>query len=284
MNLYAALVLSASLLTAPHQAPAAPVASLHIEEAQAVKPKNIVFPMGIDLIVRGLGLNIDHIRFIKEPLATDYCVNADNNAPYARSIIIAANNGIKLDRNMKMNKKLTRAEFALYLFEAINATGNYPVNMMWLLIKDEAAFPPDALSAVQTLVKFKVVTLENGRFRPNALITLVDAEKMVKNAAAFVKAHKAQSSATPQPTDEVTFTTTPVNEHVNRVVISRGEKPNSGYQIIVTSIVFPEKGAAVIHYKLTDPAPDHSYLQVITTPTVETFVAADCKVTLQEDK
>lgn len=300
MNLPAALVLPACLLAMSSQA--LPAKELHtpftfiIESAEhtpgvlvftgehAKPKKSIAFSQGIDMIIKGIGLNIDHIRFVKEPKATDYCVHANNKAAYAKSLIIAANNGIKLDRDMRMETKMTREQFATRLHEAILATGNYPVTLNWLIIKDEAAFSPDALNAVQTLVKFNVVTLEKGSYRPKALITELEAATMVKKAVAFIKAHKPVEAAVPQTEDEVTFQSTPVNDSVNRVVLSRGEKPNSGYQIMITSIVFPAKGQAEIHYKLTDPAPGNSYLQVITTATAETYVAAGYQVSLKEDK
>lgn len=300
MNLSTALLLPACLLAVSSQAlpakelntlvtfteePAKHIAGLPVFIGENAKPKkSISFSQGIDMIVKGIGLNIDHIRFVKEPKATDYCVHASNKAAYAKSIIIAANNGIKLDRDIRLETKMTREQFAMRLYEAILATGNYPVTLNWLVIKDEAAFSPEALNAVQTLVKFSVVALEKGSFRPKALITELEAAAMVKKSVAFIKAHKPDAGAVPQPTSEVTFQSTPVNDSVNRVVLSRGEKPNSGYQIMITSIVFPAKGQAEIHYKLVDPAPGNSYLQVITTATAETYVAAGYEVFVKEDK
>src|SRR4029453_16046345 len=45
---------------------------------------------GIQLIVNALDLNIDLIRFIKAPQATDYFKNADNAAWYSDDLIIVA--------------------------------------------------------------------------------------------------------------------------------------------------------------------------------------------------
>jgi len=298
MNLSTALLLPACLLVMSSQALPAkelntPVselakhtAGLPVYFGENAKPKkSIAFSQGIDMIVKGIGLNIDQIRFVKEPKATDYCVHANNKAAYAKSIIIAANNGIKLDRDMRLETKMTREQFAMRLHEAILATGNYPVTLNWLVIKDEAAFIPEALNAVQTLVKFNVVSLEKGSFRPKALITELEAAAMVKKSVTFIKTHKPDIGVAPQPAaGEVTFQSTPVNDSVNKIVLSRGEKPNSGYQIMITSIVFPAKGQAEIHYKLTDPAPGNSYLQVITTATAETYVAAGYEVSVKEDK
>lgn len=246
--------------------------------------KVITYGQGIDLIVKGLGLNIDNIRFIKEPKATDYCQYADNKASYAQSVIIAANNGITLDRKQRFNTPMTREQFALALEEAIEHTGPYPMNMMWINIGDAAAFvnKDKSNNAVQALIKFGVVKLERNNFRPRANVTPAEANAMVAKAAAFIKEHK-QRVEEHQQQSEVTVTTTPVNAQVNSVVLSRGSKPNSGYQIAITGIDFSE-GTATVRYKLSNPEEGKMYMQVITEPKAETFVGSAYKVVLQEDK
>ncbi|CAL1516342.1 protease complex subunit PrcB family protein [Chitinophaga sp. MM2321] len=288
MNFYTALALPVFLLT--FQAPTVygegkgGNTEIIKEITAAPKPKNRVsFGQGIDLIVRGLGLNIDNIRFIKEPKATDYFVYANNKASYAHSLIIAANNGIKLNRTIKPEAAMTREQFALSLLQGIQTTGQYPTNMMWLHVGDEASFSEETLSAVQTLIKFNVVSLENEKFRPKAYITPEEAAKMVENAATFIQSHKTANAEAAKPQDEVTFTSVPVNDSVNTITISRGSKPNSGYQVAITRIVFSENGEAVIYYKLTDPAPDKSYLQMITEPTAVTFVSSAYHITLEKE-
>ncbi len=266
--------------------PALATSAVAADGIQQGKPaQQLSYGQGIELIVKGLGLNIDNIRFIKEPKATDYCTNADNKASYAQAVIIAANNGITLARSQRFNVPMTREQFAVALEEGIEHTGPYPVNMMWINIKDAAAFTTKGKgnNAVQNLIKFGVVALENGNFRPKASITPAEAEAMVKKAAAFVQSFKERQGGN-QEKEAVSFTTTPVNTNVNSIVVSRGSKPNSGYQITVTAIDFAENGTATVHYKLTNPAPDKMYMQVITEPKAETFVSSAYKVILQEDK
>lgn len=277
MNLYTAVALPVFLLALNPQ-------DLYskdkpVTEYTAPKPQSrISFGSGIDLIVKGLGLNIDNLRFIKAPKATDYFKLANDKAPYAEALIIAANNGIQSGRNLRPEAPATREQFALALYEAIQGTGQYPVNMMWLNIKDEKSFSGNALNAVQTLIKFNVAALENGNFRPKAYITKAEASKMVKSAADFVQSHKGNAGGEPATTDGVTFTTTPVNDQVNSVVLSAGSKPTGGYQLLVTRIDFTEEKEAIIYYKLTSPAPGSMTIQVITEPKAETFVPAGYRV------
>lgn len=282
MNLYTAVALPVFLLTLQPQ-------DLYskekpVTEYTAPKPQSrISFGNGIDLIVKGLGLNIDNIRFIKAPKASHYFKLANDKAPYAQSLIIAGNNGIESGRDQNPESPATREQFALALFEAITHKNQYPVNMMWLIIKDEKSFTGNALNAVQTLIKFKVVALENGNFRPKAYITKTEAAAMVKKAAEFVASHK-ETAGQGQPADgAVTFTTIPVNDQVNSVVLSAGSKPTGGYELRITRIDFTKTNEAIIHYTLTAPASGSMNIQVITEPKATTFIGTAYKVTLKED-
>ncbi|MBO9732831.1 MAG: protease complex subunit PrcB family protein [Chitinophaga sp.] len=282
MKLYTAVALPVFLLTLSSQ-------DLYskdkpVTEFVAPKPQTrISFGSGIDLIVKGLGLNIDNIRFIKAPKASDYFKKANDKAPYAESLIIAGNNGIESGRDLNPEAPATREQFALALYEAIQHTGPYAENMMWINVKDEKSFSGNSLNAVQSLIKSKVVALENGNFRPKAYITKSEATAMVKKAAAFVQSIKGNAGNTPAPEGTVSFTTTPVNDHVNSVVLSAGQKPTGGYVLQVTRIDFTSDHQAIIHYKLTSPAPGSMNIQVITEPKAETFVGSDYQVTLKAD-
>lgn len=281
MKLLTAFVIP-TLLLATTNGPLIQIKKADLVRTEIQKPvTKVSFGKGIDLIVKGLGLNIDNIRFIKEPKATDYVAKADNKAYYAQAVIIAACNGIKLSRSMNPAAAMTREQFAISLNEGIQGTGNYPVNMMWLHINDEKSFGQGGLAAVQNLVKFDVVKLEKGNFRPKALITSTEAVKMVNAAAAFVKLHR-DANAGAISDQEVAVTSTPVNAAVNKVVLSRGEKPNSGYQIVIIGIVFTGS-EAIVHYQLSDPKPGNSYMQVITNPKAETFIGSAYKVLLKKD-
>ncbi|MGO4290650.1 protease complex subunit PrcB family protein [Chitinophaga sp. RAB17] len=280
MNLYTAVALPVFLLALQPQ-------DLYSKDKPvtaytAPKPQSrISFGNGIDLIVKGLGLNIDNIRFIKAPKATDYFKLANDKAPYAQSLIIAGNNGIQSGRDRNPESPATREQFALALYEAITAKNQYPVNMMWLNIKDEKSFTGSALNAVQTLIKFNVVALENGNFRPKAYITKTEAATMVKKAAEFIQSHKENAGEGQKADGAVTFTTTPVNDQVNSIVLSAGTRPTGGYELRITRIDFTATNEAIIHYKLTAPAPGSMTIQVITEPKAETFIGTAYKVTLK---
>lgn len=290
MHLYKAVALPLFLLTLQ---PAA-VSGHHISPAavvEAPRPKpGFSLGQGIDMIVKALGLNIDNIRFIKAPQATDYFSKANNKASYAPSLIIAGVKGMESVREQNPETPATRELFAQALYDAIQSTGQYPVNMMWIIIKDEKAFKNNGINAVQTLIKFNVVSLQNGNFRPTANITKAEAEQMVKKAAEFVASHArttnadANANAGQGSSNGVTFTSTPVNDKVTSVVISAGEKPTSGYELHVISITFTPAKQAIIHYKLTTPPQGSMNLQVISEPKAEAFVPAGYQIEIKKEE
>ncbi|GEM_PF-1186253 len=65
----------------------------------------------IQLAVNIFDLNLDRFRFIKEPLASDYFLEADNDAWYAKAFVIIGANGVALDRALKPNEPIRPMEF-----------------------------------------------------------------------------------------------------------------------------------------------------------------------------
>lgn len=241
---------------------------------------------GVHLIVKALDLNLAAFLFIKEPLATDYFTTIPNDAWYAPSFVIASVHGLPLAKDIKPEASMTREEFAHLLLSALLKKGDYPFTKMLVHVADEADVTPDYRHSLQLLLNAKIVELEkDGKFRPKDAITRREAAVLVYNTLEFMKAHEE-----PVPDDGVTVdrkvdhTVTKVNDTVNKVTLSWGEKPNSGYSIAVTQIVFKADQTAEIHYKLGTPEQGKVYLQVITYPQADTYLAAGYKPVLVEDK
>jgi len=259
-----------------------------MDETTFAPRSQMTYAQGVHLIVKGLGLNIDNIRFFKKPEASDYFDHVADDAWYVPSLIIAVHNGLPLSRDFDPNAAITREQFAVYVYKAVLTKGSYALNKMYIVLADEADVAPDAMNAIQDLVKMNIVQLEDGKFRPQAAITRSEAAAQLYDAIQFIETHKALPSdgAAEQPAtgDEVTVITTPINDAVNEVVLSRGMKPNPGYGIAVTSIDFSKPGEAVVHYRLSEPDPDKMYAQVMTEPQATTYIASALKVTLQQDQ
>jgi hypothetical protein len=240
---------------------------------------------GVHMVVKGLDLNLDRLRFIKEPKASDYFDNVPDDAWYAPSMIAAFHNGVPLTRDLQPQSTLTRETFAAYLFGAMATKVNYVSTMMWVEMKDQDQVSKDNMQAVQELVKSKIANLENGSFRPKAEITRSEAADMLYNTIEFIKNNPnlgLQSDTSGTTNEDVTVKTIAVNADVNKIVLSRGSKPNAGYGITIVGVDFTSDSEAVIRYSLQNPEPDQMYAQVITEPKAETYIGSAYKVTAKQ--
>lgn len=143
----------------------------------------------VSLIVKALGLNLDTVRFIKEPKATDYFKNADDEAWYANALIIAAVNGLEFPSDFDPNKKITREEFTYNLIRAMELKKEMPmINMMYIEVKDEDQLKVEYSGAIQRAIKYGVIKLDaEGKFHPKDEITRVDAAEEIYNALDYLE-------------------------------------------------------------------------------------------------
>lgn len=143
---------------------------------------------GVQLIVKALGLNLNSINFVKAPQASDYFAKANNDAWYAQSLIIAANNGLALDAALDPNQKWTKELFTKELLLALD--GHNIMHMMKLPpieIKDKAEITIDALGSIQAAIYKGITSLDaDGNFHPQAEITRAQAAEMIYNALKYI--------------------------------------------------------------------------------------------------
>lgn len=242
--------------------------------------EKIDFAQGITSIVRGMGLNIDGIRFIKEPKASDFFTKVPDQAWYAESFIIAQLNGLDLPRDVQPKQQMTREQFAHYLFQGLSATGDYAFIELYVMLNDESKVNPNYMNSIQRLLVSNIAELDkHGNFNPNRKITRAEAAVMLYKAIQFVE----EQAKTPQPIDDdVELTTENVNKDIVKVTLSRGEKPNAGYGLEITKIEF-RGNDAVICYTTSDPLPDHMYAQVITEPKASVYIDSKYNPIMERD-
>lgn len=241
-------------------------------DSQHFAPKGkITYAQSIQMVVKGLNFNLDRMRFIKQPLASDFYTNVANKAWYADAFIIAQYSGLAIPKDVNPNAMITREQFGDLLVRALEKKGNFPLVKMFIQFNDEAKITPELQGSLQRMVLYKIAELDkNGNFDPKAEVTRGQAATWVYNTVQFLDNH----NSAPAPTDEVAITVEKVSDAVNKVVLSRGEKPNAGYVIKINSIRFEADNKAVISYTLIEPDPDKMYAQVITEAKAETFVSA----------
>lgn len=236
----------------------------------------------VTLLVEHMDLNIDHIKFIKEPKASDIFTRISDNASYAEAFIIAYHNGLAIPEDVDPEQKMTREWFAHLLFQAIETKGDYAFIEIFLLIEDEQDITPEYMNSIQKLLISKIASLnKNNEFRPQEQMTWGNAMVWISKAKTFVKKMQPieQPSELPVP-DDVELIVSNVNEDIQKVTVSWGEKPNSGYGITIDQIQF-EEDKAIVYYSLHYPEPDKMYLQVITEPKAETYISSQYKPVIQ---
>jgi hypothetical protein len=156
----------------------------------------ITAAQGVQLIVNALDLNLDLVRFLKEPKATDYYKNAKNDAWYANALITASVNGIVLPADLDPNKKWTREEFTHQLISTIETHSNLPqIKLAPVEIADNADLTIDYDGSIQRALAYNVVKLDaKGNFHPKAEISRAEAAEQIFNALEYIKAHPAPST------------------------------------------------------------------------------------------
>ncbi|RKN86801.1 S-layer homology domain-containing protein [Paenibacillus ginsengarvi] len=237
---------------------------------QMFAPKGkVTMAQGITMLVKAFDLNIDRLRFIKEPKASDYFTKVADDAWYATSFMYAHLNGVPIPKDVDPSQSMTKEQFADLLFHALSTKGDYAFVEMYVAIKDEDQINKDYMNSIQKLLLGKMTELHDGYFYPKQEITRSEAARMLHAAIQFAKQHK------PVPVkSDVTLSVTKVNDEVNKVTLTWAERPNPGYGISVSAIAFTEDGKAIITYVMHEPAPGKMYPQVITEAKVDTFIAS----------
>ncbi|NOV02073.1 S-layer homology domain-containing protein [Paenibacillus planticolens] len=240
---------------------------------QHFAPKNkISYAQTVQIIVKGLDLNLDLLRFVKKPVASDYFTNIPNDAWYADAFIIAHYNGVEIPKDVNPNAAITREQFGDLLIRALEKKGNFPmIKIAPADIKDADQITPEYQGALQRMLVYKIAALDNnGKLNPKAELTRGEAATWVYNASKVLAAHTQK----PAPTESIAVNVEKVNDDVNKVTLSRESKPTGGYAIEITGIQFQQDGRAIITYTLTDPQPDSMNAQVITEPKAVTYVSS----------
>ncbi len=245
-----------------------------IDKDHFVPKGKISYAQTVQMIVKGMNLNMDTLRFIKQPLASDTYTNIPNDAWYAEAFIIAHYNGMNIPKDVNPNATITREQFGEMLVRALEKKGNFPLVKMFIPIKDEDQITPEYQGALQRLLLYKIADLDNnGKFNPKAELTRGEAAGWIFNAVRVLETHIQK----PAPIEDVSVTVEKVTDDVNKITLSRGQKPNSGYSIAIQNVRFDKNGQAVISYTLQDPKPDTMYADVITEAKAVTYVSSAFK-------
>lgn len=247
-------------------------------DGQHFAPKGTVtFAQSLQMIVNGLELTLDDTDSSQVRPASEIFTNIADDAWYAKAFVIAHYNGLEIAADVDPNANVTREQFANLLVHALETKGDYALIEIFLIINDGDQIQEEYQGALQRLLLYKIAELDKkGNFYPKQTLSRGEAASWVYNAIKVVESFKEHEA--PVEAEDIEVTIEKVNDDVNKVILSRGEKPTSGYDITITGIRFEQDGKAVITYALTDPAADSINLTVITHPKAETFVSSQYEI------
>ncbi|MFS0727699.1 S-layer homology domain-containing protein [Paenibacillus sp. 1P07SE] len=256
------------------------------ENGKFIPKGKLTHAAAVSLLVKGFDLNLDGINFVKEPKASDYFTNVNDNAWYADAFIIAGALNLGLPRDLQPNGEITREQYAHALMEAVYTTGDYAFIEIYIGMADEADVDPAYMGGVQRVLISKFAELDaNQNFHPKAAITRSDAASWLLKAIKFVEStppiEPLPEEPYTSPLSELKFETEAVNEDIQKVTVT-ATVPHPGYGLRIVSITFLEDQAEVL-VAPTYPDPDMMYPQVITDVSATTYVSSDYKVVLVEE-
>lgn len=234
----------------------------------------------VTMIVKGLNLNIDNIRFFKAPKASDYYTKVNDNASYANDFIIAQFNGLELSKDINPSSKVTREQFAKWLFGALSHTGDYAWIEIFQVVSDANKVSDGYMDSIQKLLIAKIITTDSQqRINPKSKVTQKEATTMINRTVKFIASKKSSPIPESQLLKDVDLILDKESDAVTKVTVS-ATVPHPGYGIEITGIQF-SKGEAHIQYKVLLPDPNLNYIQVISQVKAVTYIPSTYKAVLE---
>lgn len=240
---------------------------------------NIDAATAVALIVKGLNLNIDHIRFIKAPKASDYFTKVKDNAWYAESFIIAQHTGLDLPKDINPSAKVTKEQFSQWLYGAMSNKRDFTWIEIYYDFTDADQVTKGYMESIQKLLIAKIATLDSKqKFNPKQNITRGEALAMIGKTKLFIKNTPPVIPPEMPVLTDVKLSSEKLSDDVTCVTIT-ALAPHPGYGFEVSSIAFVN-GEAIINYRVIEPDPDKFYAQVITERKVVTYISSQYKPVL----
>ena len=150
--------------------------------------QSVTYASGLAMIIKGFDLNIDHIRFIKAPKASDHFINIKDDQWYSTHFIIAGVLNLGVPKDARADDLMSKEQFADLLFKAMQTKGDYAFIKIYMIIADEDQINPVYMNSIQKLLISKIATLdENDLFHPQAAITRGEAAGWLHDGMLYAK-------------------------------------------------------------------------------------------------
>lgn len=251
------------------------------DAAAKSRPNSVKAYEAVTQIVQGLKLNIDDIRFFKEPKASDYYTKVKDNAPYAQAFIIAQFTGLDLPKDIDPNAYVTREQFAKWLYGGLSSTGEYMWIDLYVEVKDANKVSKGYMESIQKLLIANIASLDShSRFWPKMDVTKAQADRMVKRTQQFVEKNNTPVNPEVGILTDVKLSSEAYGADATRVTVS-ALAPHRGYGIEIAGVQF-SKGQAIVSYRVVQPDPAALYAQVVTEVKAYAYIPNGYKAVLGE--
>ncbi len=125
------------------------------------------------VLQRTFQLDYGQIRFIKEPVPSDYYQDVDNQAWYAGSLVMCAiNNIFPTTGSFYPDRPVTRLETAQAIYNCFNAKGiSVPMIMLYPVFEDTDSLSQEEMNAVIFVNNTGIMKSDNNCFKPQENIS-----------------------------------------------------------------------------------------------------------------
>jgi len=196
------------------------------------------------VLQRTFQLDYGQIRFIKQPLASDYYQDVDNGAWYADDLVMCAiNNIFAASGDFCPDLPVTRLEIAQAIYRCFNTKGiSVPMIMMMPIFQDTNSLSHEDINAIVFVNNTGIMKGNNNYFRPEENMTRAELATVLKRCVSLMAVDEYYNGKEYQVSVGQTF------------FVSLSSNPTTGYTWNIKSTV-DDKILALI---------DHSYQTVDT--------------------
>jgi len=241
------------------------------------KPKdNLSYAQAAILLDDAFELSLAHIKFVKEPKASDIYTKVKDNQWYSQAFIDGFYNGVVFASDVNPNASISKEEFAALLITQLDRQVEYQLIEMYINYKDEDKVKQDYKDEIQKLLLLKFEELDkNNKFNPKSAIKREEAAIWLSNVLDFI-AEKKNEQKEGLVLSDITLNREAHSTEVDKVTVF-ATVPHPGYSATISEIKF-DGDTAYIKLQQVNPDPDKMYPQVVSTITLTTFIATNYKV------
>ncbi len=141
-------------------------------------------------------LDYGNIRFVKQPVATDYYRDVVNNAWYSESLVMCAINDIfDPGDHFYPNRPATRLEIAQSIYRSFTAKGiSVPMIMIMPVFDDTASLSQEEMNAVVFVSNTGIMKGNDNHFRPQDNLTRAELAVVLMKCVELISADQSNQN------------------------------------------------------------------------------------------